>query len=51
MIIGVPKEIKKVILEQHKTLNSGNFTDWDDKNKKFYDDKDWEIKRLEKLKE
>ncbi len=50
ILVIVPKEIKKVILEQHKTLNSGNFTDWDDKNKKFYDHKDWEIKKLEELK-
>ena len=50
ILVIVPKEIKKVILEQHKNLNSGNFTDWDDKNKKFYDDKDWEIKKLEELK-
>lgn len=50
ILVIVPKEIKKVILENHKTLSSGNFTDWDDKNKKFYDNKDWEIKKLDELK-
>ena len=46
----VPKEIKEEILQNHKTLNSGFFVDWDDKNKKIYDDKDWEIKKLKELK-
>ncbi len=50
ILIIVPKEIKEEILQNHKTLNSGFFVDWDDKNKKIYDDKDWEIKKLEELK-
>lgn len=48
--VSIPKDIKKEILQHHKTLNSGSLTDWDDKNKKFYDDKNWEMKSLEALK-
>lgn len=49
ILVIVPKEIKEEILQNHKKLNSGNFVDWDDKNKKFYDDKDWEMLKLQPL--
>jgi hypothetical protein len=49
ILVIVPKEIKEEILQKHKKLNSGNFVDWDDKNKTFYDDKDWEILKLKAL--
>lgn len=49
ILVIVPKEIKEEILQKHKKLNSGNFVDWDDKNKKIYDDKDWKILKLKAL--
>ena len=49
ILVIVPKEIKEEILQNHKKLNSGIFVDWDDKNKKIYDDKDWEMIKLQPL--
>lgn len=37
----VDNDIKKLILENNKNLDSGFFLDWDFENNKFHEEKDW----------
>jgi hypothetical protein len=46
ILVVIPKEIRDNILENHKKLNSGFFTDWDWKNKEIYRNKDWEMIKM-----
>ena len=43
ILVIIPEPIRSKILEEHPNLDSGNVTDWDPQNKKFYDDKNWEF--------